>query len=108
MTLKRLVIVSWTLCSIPASACDLNAYVFQDQDGSEAVVKDVRECFGFYNLNEPARSSKKGTCLSATQVRSVMAANKKADLRWTGTRVFTLLYKRKFVYVIEDTTVGSP
>ena len=93
------------------SRCDLANYVFQDQDGNEAIVKDIRECFGWFNRDRESLSSSSGkrTCYTENEVEKVISQQRRLyDVRMVGDRIYTILYQRKFLYVAENAIVGVP
>ena len=92
----------------PALAkCDLSKTVFKDQEGVEAVVKDVRECFGWFDREKPSRSSTY-ICQTEKVVDAVINKYTKRDLRFVGERVIKILYKKKYFDIIELAVVGMP
>jgi len=92
----------------PALAkCELSKYVFKDQAGNEAVVKEVRECFAWYDREVESRSST-DSCQTEKAVDAFIEKHPKRDLRRFGTRAITILYKGKYFSIIEDAIVGVP
>ena len=91
----------------PALAkCELSQYVFKDQKGNEAVVKSVRECFGWYSKRS-GRSSK-AACETENAVSPVIKKNYKNDYRLVGNRIIKISYKGKRYNIAEVVMVGVP
>jgi len=111
----------WTLSSIAialyvglssamaVTRCEILKYVFQDQDGNEAVVKNIKECFGWFNRDIEELSSKKDDCFTEQEAENhIRPQRKKYDTRIVGTRIFTVLYKSRFINISESAVFGSP
>lgn len=112
MKLKLLIIptiVSLLPLSSAQANCDLGHYVFQDQHGNEAIVKGIKECFGWFNRDRETLSSQRGACFSERDAEHhIKLQSSKYDTRIVGSRVFTILYKDRFVNISETAIVGSP
>ena len=92
----------------PALAkCELSKYVFKDQAGKEAVVKDARECFAWYDREVESRSST-NICQTEKAVDAFIEKHRDRNLRFVGTRMIKILYKGKYFSIVEDAIVGSP
>jgi len=92
----------------PALArCELSKYVFKDQKGNEAVVKDVRECFGWDDREVESRSST-NICQTEKAVDAFIEKHPKRYLRRFGTRAIIILYNGKHFSIIENAIVGVP
>ena len=87
------------------NACELRHSILQDQAGNEAVVKDVRECFGYYNRTTEQTSK---ACMSVARATSVAKKLKRGTTYLIGSRVFTILYKGQVFYILEEATPGAP
>lgn len=105
-TLAVCVILSFSIT--PALAkCELSNFVFQDQKGVEAVVKDVRECFGWFDQEKPSRSSA-NICQTEKSVEAMIKKFPKRDLRLVGSRIIKVIYKKQYFDITELAVVGSP
>ena len=88
------------------SKCELSKYVFKDQAGNEAVVKSVRECFGWYSKR--SGKSSKAACETENAVSPVIKKNYKNDYRLVGNRIIKISYKGKRYNIAEVVMVGVP
>lgn len=90
------------------NSCPISKYIFQDQDGVEAKVSAVQECFGYTNLYT-GLSSKDGACYTTKEVNRIIAKMKRNDyVRTFGVRSITVLYQNRHWYFIENEIVGVP
>ena len=91
----------------PALAkCELSQYVFKDQKGNEAVVKSVRECFGWYSKR--SGKSSKAACETENAVSPVIKKNYKNGYQLVGNRIIKISYKGKRYNIAEVVVVGVP
>ena len=88
--------------------CKLKDSIFKDQNGEVARISNIKECFGWYNRDEPDLSAD-GTCYLASEAqRKVAEQSKEYNTRLVGQRVFNLDYKKRTYIIEEDVTVGVP
>lgn len=93
------------------AACELSKYVLQDQNGEEATVANVRECFGWYDRDSEELSSRNNVCFNESAVErriKKLSSRYKHDVRIVGTRIITISYKGRFHSIVESAVVGSP
>ena len=90
--------------------CDVAHYVFQDQDGNEAVVKDVRECFRLWDLERNIELNRPHTCYTERQGNHALSAlnDPEGRDRVLGTRLTTILYKGKEINIADVLSDAVP
>jgi|SRR5271165_1320574 len=100
-----------TTTGLAQSRCDIAHYIFQDQDGIEAIVKNIKECFGWFDRDRPSMSSHKNACYTEDEAGTAVKTKERksqSSVRLVGSRVFTILYQDKFLNIVETAIVGSP
>lgn len=101
-------------CALPSpvlAACELSRNILQDQDGNEARVVSVKECFGWFDRDDPDLSSANDKCFNereASKGIKKLAARYKHSAQIVGTRLITISYKKRFHTIAETAIVGSP
>src|SRR5689334_3199044 len=83
--------------ALAAPYCDLTRAVFADQQGNEAVVQKVYECWGYFSsgdMTAPIASS----CLSIKDANARIAEldKDKGFAKLIGTRIFVVQFGGKF------------